>query len=332
MPKELVLALNGARNAETVAAILSAIQAGKNVVFSTGGGAIWSFPNSGPKAMNSKTISFLETKAIEMGIKLKFVVYVPENMDAAYADSEAVMSAIQGRIARKEKWDVNIQTLCDTSKENIEFARKFKKQAVEVHTYPRYSFEDLTNRSALSAIFQSGTDLMSSNPQTPLELSCLRQQQYVSVLSENTAPQYSKQRLEQLVASKQMPKFPPVKTTSTFHITLSYDAEKNPKPLAPPFLPVGSSKIVPLHHCVAILNDGTLAPFIFIDLGRGGMHVTVHPGQFKPESMKAVTLAMQSGQSSAVFVTQLGESKTLTFKVLSSQNVEINAYNVVSHA
>lgn len=328
MPKELVLALKGARNAETVAAILSAIQAGKNVVFSTGGGAIWINPKSGQKFLEQQK-SFLQSKAEEMGIRLKFVIYVPENMEAAYADSEAVKSAIQGRIARGEKWDVKLQTLCDASKANIQFAQRFMKQAAEVHTYPKFDY--VANNFASIVIPQTVTDLMSSNPQTTLELPCLRQQQFVSVLSEKTAPQYSKEQRQQLIESKSMPKFSPFDTTSTFHITLSYDAGKTPKPLADPFFEVGSSQTVPLHHCVAKLNDKTLAPFIFIDLGRDGMHVTVHPGQFKPESIRAVALAMQARQSYAVFVPQQGEPETLTFEVLSSQNVQIMSYNVVSH-
>jgi hypothetical protein len=175
---------------------------------------------------------------------------------------------------------------------------------------------------------------MSSNPQTPLELPCLRQQQFVSVLSERTAPQYSKERRDQLIASKQMPqcKFPAIDLATTLHITLNYDADKTPKPLPPAFFEVGSTQTVPLHHCLAQLSDGTLAPFVFIDLGCGGMHVTVHPGRFKPESMRAVALAMQAGQSSAVFVPQQGEPQELTFEVLSSQQVQINAHHVVSHA
>lgn len=327
--KALVLNLGGSRNSETIAAILSAIQAGKNVVFSTGGGAIWIDPKSGQKFLDQQK-SFLQSKAEEMGIDLKFVVYVPENMEAAYADSEAVKSAIEGRKARGEKWDVPIKKLCDASNANIQFAQRFMKQAIEVHTYPK--FDHVANNFASIVIFQTVTDLMSSNPKTPLELPCLRQQQFVSVLSEKTAPQYSEERRKQLVTSKSMPKFPPVDTTSTFHITLSYDADKTPKPLAPPFFDVGSTQTVPMHHCVATLIDGTLAPFIFIDLGRDGMHVTVHSGRFKPESMRAVALAMQAGQSSAVFVPQQDEPRELSFEVLSSQQVQIKAYNVVSHA
>jgi hypothetical protein len=334
LPKDLVLALKGERNAETVAAILAAIQAGKNVVFSTGGGAIWSFPNCGQKAMNSQTISFLETKAKEMGIKLKFVVYVPDNMEAEYADEKAVKYAIEGRKVRREKWEKPIDFFIKASAANIEFAKNFMKQAVKVHTYPRFIFDDVTNESALRAIFQSGTDLMSSNPQTPLELSCLRQQQLVSI--ENISPPTISAELRNKYADpskKGRLLFTFQKLDeSTFHITLSYDAGKTPKPLAAPFFPVGSTQTVPLHHCVAKLSDGTLAPFIFIDLGRDGMHVTVHPGRFKPESMRAVALAMQAGQSSAVFVPQQGEPETLTFEVVSTQQVQINAYNVVSHA
>jgi shikimate kinase len=336
LPKDLVLALKGERNAETVAAILAAIQAGKNVVFSTGGGAIWSFPNCGQKAMNSQTISFLETKAKEMGIKLKFVVYVPDNMEAEYAKPEEVRSAIEGRKARGEKWgdEKFIQNLCTSSAKNIEFAKRFMKQAVEVHTYPRFIFDDVTNKSALRAIFQSGTDLMSSNPQTPLELSCLRQQQLVSI-GEISSPTISAEvRIKYADPAKKgklLFTFPNP-DGSTFHITLSYDADKTPKPLAPPFFEVGSTQTAPLHHCVAKLSEGTLAPFVFIDLGCGGMHVTVHPGRFKPESMRAVALAMQAGQSSAMFVPQQGAPEELTFEVLSSQQVQIGAHHVVSHA
>ena len=335
LPKNLVLALKGERNAETVAAILSAIQAGKNVVFSTGGGAIWSFPNCGQKAMNSQTISFLETKAREMGIELKFVVNVPDNMDE-YADTEAVKSAIEGRIKRGENWgdEKFIQLLCERSAANSIFAQKFMKQAAAVHTYPRFEFDDVTNKSALRAIFQSGTDLMSSNPQSPLELSCLRQQQLVSI-GEISSPIISAEvrnkyadpaKKGKLLFTFQKPE------GSTFHITLIYDDDRTLKPLAPPFFEVGSTHTVPLHHCVAKLSDGTLAPFVFIDLGCGGMHVTVHPGRFKPESMRAVALAMQAGQSSAVFVPQQGKPETLSFEVLSSQQVQIGAHHVVSHA
>jgi hypothetical protein len=331
MPKQLVLNLGANRNSETIAAILSAIQAGKNVVFSTGGGAIWIDPKSGQKFLDQQK-SFLQSKALEMGIDLKFVVYVPENMEAAYADSEAVKSTIEDRKIRGEKWDVPIQKLCDASLANIHFAKRFMKQAAAVHTYPR--FNRAANNFASIAIPQSVTDLMSSNPQTPLELPCLRQQQLVSVLSEKTAPQYLKERREQLVASKQMSqcKFPQIELTSSFHITLSYDDLKTLKPLAAPCFEVGSTQTVPLHHCLAQLSDGTLAPFVFIDLGCDGMHVTVHPGRFKPESMRAVALAMQSGQSSAVFVPQQGEPQELTFEVLSSQQVQIKAHHVVSHA
>ncbi len=335
LPKDLVLALKVQRNSETVAAILSAIKAGKNVVFSTGGGAIWSFPNCGQKAMKSQSFSFLETKAKEMGIKLKFVVYVPKNMEAEYANAEAVKSAIEGRKARGEKWgdEKFIQNLCVSSAANIKFAQNFMKQAGEdhTHTYPR--FDHAANNFASIVIPQSVTDLMSSNLQTPLQLSCLRQQQLVSVLSERTAPQYSKERLDQLVASKQMSqcKFLAIDPATTLHITLNYDADKTSKLLEAPFFPVGSTQTVLLHHCVAKLGDGTLAPFVFIDLGCGGMHVTVHPGRFKPESMRAVALAMQSGQSSAMFVPQQGQPQELTFEVLSSQQVQIKAYNVVSH-
>jgi shikimate kinase len=338
LPKNLVLALKGERNAETVAAILSAIQAGKNVVFSTGGGAIWSFPNCGQKAMNSQTISFLETKAKEMGIKLKFVVYVPENIEAAYADTEAVKSTIKGRKARGEKWGDDekfIQNLCASSAKNIEFAKRFMKQGVEVHTYPRFIFDDMTNESALRAIFQSGTDLMSSNPQSPLELYCLRQQQLVSIgeisppiISAEVRIKYGDPKIK----GKLLFTFPKCGNDSTFHITIRYDADKTPKPLADPFFPVGSTQNVSLYYCIATLIDGTLAPFIFIDLGCGGMHVTVHPGRFKPESMREVALAMQAGQSSAMFVPQQGEPQELSFEVLSSQQVQIKAHNVVSHA
>jgi shikimate kinase len=336
LPKDLVLALKGERNAETVAAILAAIQAGKNVVFSTGGGAIWSFPNCGQKAMNSQTISFLETKAKEMGIKLKFVVYVPDNMEAEYADEEAVKSGIEGRKARGEKWgdEKFIQLLCERSAANSIFAQKFMKQAAAVHTYPRFEFDDVTNKSALRAIFQSGTDLMSSNPQSHLELSCLCQQQLVSI-GEISSPIISAEVRNKYAdpAKKGKLLFTFQKLEgSTFHITLSYDAGKTPKPLALPFFEVGSTETAPLHHCLAKLSDGTLAPFVFIDLGRDGMHVTVHPGRFKPESMRAVALAMQAGQSSAVFVPQQGEPRELSFEVLSSQQVQIKAYNVVSHA
>lgn len=338
LPKDLVLALKGERNAETVAAILAAIQAGKNVVFSTGGGAIWSFPNCGQKAMNSQTISFLETKAKEMGIKLKFVVYVPDNMEAEYAKPEEVKSAIEGRKARGEKWgdEKFIQILCDSSKANIQFAQKFMKQAVEVHTYPRFIFDDVTNESALRAIFQSGTDLMSSNLQTPLELSCLRQQQLVSV-GEIPPPTISTEvRIKYADPAKKgklLFTFPKCGDDSTFHITINYDADKTPKPLPPAFFEVGSTQTVPLLYCVAKLSDGdgTLAPFVFIDLGCGGMHVTVHPGRFKPESMREVALAMQAGQLSAVFVPQQGEPQELTFEVLSSKQVQIEAHHVVSH-
>jgi hypothetical protein len=48
--------------------------------------------------------------------------------------------------------------------------------------------------------------------------------------------------------------------------------------------------------------------------------------------MRAVALAMQSGQLSAMFVPQQGEPQELTFEVLSSQQVQIKAYHVVSHA
>lgn len=336
LPKDLVLALKGERNAETVAAILAAIQVGKNVVFSTGGGAIWSFPNCGQKAMNSQTISFLETKAKEMGITLKFVVYVPDNMEAEYADEEAVKSAIEGRKVRREKWEKPIDFFIKASAANIEFAKNFMKQAVKVHTYPRFIFDDVTNESALRAIFQSGTDLMSSNPQTPLELSCLRQQQLVSI--ENISPPKFSAEVRIKYADPDPAKDGKMLFTfkkpegSTFHITINYDADKTPKPLAAPFFPVGSTQTVPLHHCLAQLSDGTLAPFIFINLGLDGKHVTVHPGRFKPESMRAVALAMQAGQSSAVFVPQQGEPQELIFEVLSSQQVQIKAYNVVSHA
>ena len=337
LPKDLVLALKGERNAETVAAILAAIQAGKNVVFSTGGGAIWSFPNCGQKAMNSQTISFLETNAKEMGIKLKFVVYVPDNMEAEYAKPEEVRSAIEGRKARGEKWGDDerfIQNLCVSSAKNIEFAKRFMKQAVEVHTYPRFEFDDMTNESALRAIFQSGTDLMSSNPQARLELSCLRQQQLVSI-GEISSPTISAEvriKYDDPAKKGRLLFTFPKPEGSTFHITLSYDAGKTPKPLALPFFEVGSTQTAPLHHCLAKLSDGTPAPFVFIDLGRDGMHVTVHPGRFKPESMRAVALAMQAGQSSAMFVPQQGEPQELTFEVLSSQKVQIGAHHVVSHA
>lgn len=331
LSKPLVLNLGANRNSETIAAILSAIQAGKNVVFSTGGGAIWIDPKSGQKFLDQK-MSFLEAKALEMGIKLNLVVYVPENMEAAYADSAAVKFAIEGRKARGEKWDVPIQKLCDASSANIQFAQRFMKRTKKVHTYPKFDHE--ANNFASIAIPQSVTDLMSSNPQTPLELPCLRQQQSVSVLSEKTAPQYSKEQREQLVTSKQMSqcKFPQIELTSSFHITLSYDDLKTSKPLAAPFFEVGSTQTVPLHHCVAKLGDGTLAPFVFIGLGCDGKHVTVFPGRFKPESMRSVALAMQSGQSSAVFVPQQGEPQKLTFEVLSSQQVQIKAHHVVSHA
>ena len=329
--KQLVLNLGANRNSETIAAILSAIQAGKNVVFSTGGGAIWIDPKSGQKFLDQQK-SFLETKALEMGINLKFVVYVPENIEAEYANAEAVKSAIEGRKARGEKWEKSMDFFMKASAANIEFAKRFMKRAVEVNTYPR--FNHVANNFASIAIPQSVTDLMSSNPQTPLELPCLRQHQFVSVLSERTAPQYSKEQLEQLIASKQMPqcKFPAIDLASTLHITLNYDADKTPKPLAAPFFEVGSNQTVILHHCVAKLDDGTLAPFVIIDLGCGGMHVTVHPGRFKPESMRAVALAMQASQSSAMFVPQQGEPKELTFEVLSSQQVQIKAHHVVSHA
>jgi hypothetical protein len=329
LPKALVLNLGASRNSETIAAILAAIQAGKNVVFSTGGGAIWIDPKSGQKFLDQQK-SFLQSKAEEMGIDLKFVVYVPENIEAAYADAEAVKSTIEGRKDRGEKWDVPIQKLCDASKANNQFAQRFMKQATEVHTYPRFDY--VANNFASIVIPKTVTDLMSSNLQTPLVLPCLRQQQLVSVLSERTAPQYSKEQRERLVASKSMPKFPPVDTTSAFHITLRYDDDKTPKPLPPPFFEVGSTQTVPLHHCVAKLSDDTLAPFVIIDLGRDGMHVTVHPGRFKPESMRAVALAMQAGQSSAVFVPQQGEPQELSFEVLSSQQVQIKAHHVVSHA
>lgn len=334
LPKDLVLALKGERNDATVDAILAAIQAGKNVIFSTGGGAIWSFPNCGQKAMNSQTISFLETKAKEMGIKLKFVVYVPDNMEAEYADEEAVKSAIEGRKARGETWNKSMDFFKKASADNIEFAKRFMKQAVEVHTYPRFIFDEVTNESALRAIFHSGTDFMSSNPKTHLKLYCLRQQQFVSI--ENISPPTFSAEFRAKYADPSKPgkllfTFPKPEG-STFHITLRYDSDRTSKPLAPPFFDVGSIQTVPLHHCVATLIDGTLAPFIFIDLGRDGMHVTVHPGRFKPESMREVALAMQAGQSSAVFVPQQGEPQELSFEVLSSQQVQIKAYNVVSHA
>jgi shikimate kinase len=330
LPKQLVLNLGANRNSETIAAILSAIQAGKNVVFSTGGGAIWIDPKSGQKFLDQQK-SFLQLKALEMGIDLKFVVYVPENMEAAYSDSEAVKSTIEDRKARGEKWDVPIQKLCDASSANIQFVKRFMKEAVEVHTYPRFNHD--ANNFASIAIPQSVTNLMSSNPQTPLELPCLRQHQFVSVLSEKTAPQYSKERREQLVVSKQMSqcKFPAIDPANTLHITISYDYDKTSKLLADPFFPVCSIQTVPLLHCVAKLDDGTLAPFAIINLGRDGKHVTVFSGRFKPESMRAVALAMQAGQSSAMFVPQQGEPQELQFEVLSSQQVQIKAYNVVSH-
>ncbi len=336
LPKDLVLALKGERNSETVAAILSAIQAGKNVVVSTGGGAIWSFPNCGQKAMHSQTISFLETKAKEMGIKLKFVVYVPENMEVEYANAEAVKSAIEGRKARGEKWgdEKFIQNLCASSAANIQFAQKFMKQAGEDHTYTYPRFDYATNNFASIVIPQPVTDLMSSNPQTPLELPCLRQQQLVRIsripsptISEEVRTKYAHPEINgKLLFTFPDPKGP------TFHITLKYDADKTPKLLAAPFFPIGSTQTVLLHYCLAQLSDGTLAPFVFINLGCDGMHVTVHPGRFKPESMRAVALAMQSGQSSAVFVPQQGEPETLSFEVVSTQQVQINAHHVVSHA
>ena len=192
----------------------------------------------------------------------------------------------------------------------------------------------MTNESALRAIFLSDTDLMSSNLQTPLELSCLRQQQLVSV-GEISSPTISAEvRIKYADPEKKgklLFTFPKPEGL-TFHITINYDADKTPKLLAAPFSPVGSTQTVILHHCVAKLDDGTLAPFVIIDLGCGGMHVTVHPGRFKPESMRAVALAMQSGQSSAMFVPQQGEPQELTFEVLSSQQVQIKAHHVVSHA
>jgi hypothetical protein len=48
--------------------------------------------------------------------------------------------------------------------------------------------------------------------------------------------------------------------------------------------------------------------------------------------MRAVALAMQAGQSSAIFVPQQGEPQELIFEVLSSQKVQIKAHRVVSHA
>jgi hypothetical protein len=330
LPKDLVLDLKGKRNDETVDAILA--QVGNNVVFSTGGGAIWSFPNCGQKAMNSQTISFLETKAKEMGIKLNFVVYVPENMEAEYANAEAVKSAIEGRKARGEKWDKPMEFFTNASAANIEFAKRFMKQAAMVYTYPRFDYA--ANNFASIVIPKPVTDLMSSNPRTPLQLSCLRQQQLVSI-GEISPPTISAEvrikhadpaKKGKLLFTFQKPE------GSTFHITINYDADKTPKPLAAPFFPVGSTQTVPLHHCLAQLSDGTLAPFIFINLGLDGKHVTVHPGRFKPESMRAVALAMQAGQSSAVFVPQQGEPKKLTFEVLSSQRVQIKAHHVVSHA
>jgi shikimate kinase len=336
LPKDLVLALKGERNSETVAAILSAIQSGKNVVVSTGGGAIWPFPNCAQKTMNSQTISFLETKAKEMGIKLKFVVYVPKKIEAEYANTEAVKSAIEGRKARGEKWgdEQFIRKLCASSAENIQFAQKFMKQAGEDHTYTYPRFDYATNNFSSIVIPQPVTDLMSSNPQTPLELPCLRQQQLVSIsripsptISEEVRTKYAHPQIKgKLLFTFQDPKGP------TFHITLNYDANKIPKPLAAPFFEVGSTQTVLLHHCVAKLDDGTLAPFAFIDLGCDGKHVTVLPGRFEPKSMRAVALAMQAGQSSAIFVPQQGEPQELIFEVLSSQKVQIKAHRVVSHA
>jgi hypothetical protein len=286
--------------------------------------------------MNSQTISFLETKANEMSIKLKFVVYVPDKMEAEYANAEAVKSAIEGRKARGEKWgdEKFIQNLCASSAENIKFAKKFMKQAGEDHTYTYPRFDYATNNFASIVIPQPVTDLMSSNPHTLLELPCLRQQQLVSIsripsptISDEVRTKYSHPQIKgKLLFTFPDPKGP------TFHITLKYDAGKTPKSLADPFFPIGSTQTVLLHHCVAELSDGTLAPFVFIDLGRDGMHVTVHPGRFKPESMGPVTLAMQSGQSSAIFVPQQGEPQKLTFEVLSSQQVQIKAHHVVSHA
>jgi energy-coupling factor transporter ATP-binding protein EcfA2 len=331
LPKHLVLNMEN-RNSETVAAILSAIQAGKIVVFSAGGGAIWAYPKSGQKALEQQRISFLEAKALEMGIKLNIVLYIPENMEVAYADAEAVKSAIEGRKARGEKWDVPMQKLCDASSANIQFAKRFMKQSVEVHTYPRFNHD--ANNFASIAIPQTVRDLMSSNLQTRLELYCLRQQQLVSV-GEIPPPTISTEvRIKYADPAKKgklLFTFPKPEG-STFHITLGYDAERTPKPLAPPFFEVGSTQTVPLHHCVAKLSEGTLAPFVFIDLGRDGMHVTVLPGRFKPESMREVALAMQAGQLSAVFVPQQGEPQELTFEVLSSQQVQIGAHHVVSHA
>jgi hypothetical protein len=331
MPKHFVLNMEN-RNSETVAAILSAIQAGKNVVFSAGGGAIWAYPKSGQKALEQQRISFLEAKALEMGIKLKFVVYVPENIEAAYADTEAVKSAIVGRKACGEKWDKSMDFFIKASAANIEFANKFMKRAGEVQTYPR--FDHVANNFASIVIPQTVTDLMSSNPQTPLELSCLRQQQLVSI-GEISSPIISAEvrikYADPKIKGKLLFTFPKC-GDSILHITLIYDSDRTSKPLAPPFFEVGSTQTVPLHHCVATLSDGTLAPFVFIDLGRDGMHVTVHPGRFKPESMREVALAMQADQSSAVFVPQQGEPQELSFEVLFSQQVQIKAHHVVSHA
>jgi hypothetical protein len=131
LPRNLVLNLRSRRNKFTWDHIIASICRGEVPVVSTGGGALW---RDGKKF--DSNISQFQLYAEEMGLKVNFITFVPEDL-SAYDNRAAINACTEERISRGEDWSIPPETLFDLSLGNKQFVELFNNVSHSVHKFPR---------------------------------------------------------------------------------------------------------------------------------------------------------------------------------------------------
>lgn len=310
LPREVVLGLGCKRNASTVAAVMAAICAGKVPVLSTGGGAAWHFP---PWLKDKQKLneSFLEYVAKQMGIELDLIVFVPEDIKA-YDDADAVRTAIQERKGRGESWPDGdkLNKLIDGSAGNRQFAKEFSDVAKEkVFPFPRCRPGNVPKLSELRV------------EQQLFDTVAARIWEQWFTVCEEVEPIVP----DRLATLKNLQKaYKTLQTRELLHRTIVSHDEGTVGPIPGPV----ASGEVDAQMVFCIKPDGKpLATFVALP-DAPESHLTVAAGAYKPESMKALALAVSAEETSATLTTQKGQQETVEF-LYWKQPVKVVAHAVV---
>ena len=146
-----VLKMGQERQPYTFWCVIRAILEGKTPVLSTGGGVLFT------QGREQRLAIISAIQQILPHIEVELVVFVPENYEEEYANTERTRAVIQRRIETGE-WtdDTNVEKVVALSKGNLRFCKKLIEEADRVVTY--------TNTNTPSTFDELRNSISSSRP------------------------------------------------------------------------------------------------------------------------------------------------------------------------